>query len=818
MLSNFWGDVRYALRSLLHSPGFAAAAIVTIALGIGVNAGVFTVLNGVLFRELPVPRARELVSISQTVAGVDDLAASGRGTFSAAEYRAYREGARTLSGLAATATPRGETTLGGAAPRELYGALISCNYFDVLDTPAALGRALTERDCELGADPVVMLGHELWSSVFDSNAGIVGRTIELNRQRFTVIGVAAERADTGGFVTTDYFAPLSADPLLSAGATRYGDDKQLWVSLLGRRADGVGADRVRAELEVIAAQLDALTPGRSTALEIRRTVPEGVPGQLKGLAFGAAAVLMGAFGLILLMACANVANLLLARGIARSRDLAIRLSLGASRARVVSQLLIESTLISIAGGALGSVLALWSFQALVALAVPALVPPELSFSIGWDLSPDWRVVSFASALTLGSGLLFGLAPALHVSKPDLHAVIKQDSASAGGSRRSGKLRALLVGVQVALCVTLTIASGLLLRGLYATYTLDPQFDYRNTGYVFMDFERAGYSEDAARALRQRLTEQVQALPETAVVAHAMRAPLAGDNAAIAIRLPGEDETHARPAELNAVDPGYFAVLGTPLVAGRTFTESEVDRVDDKTRPAIVTETTARNLWPGSDALDRTLLSNDGLELRIVGVAADAQLTSLGTVDPYYVYLPARTGWLMVKSRLDFEALSNRIRTVARTIDPGVVAHVVPLAENVAWWRGISGTVTALAAGLGALALALASVGIYGVVSYAVTRRYREIGIRLALGGRAPQVMRLILRQTMRPVAIGATAGIAAATGLSSVLSSVLFGVSPADPFGIGGAALVVLGAALAAGVTAAGRATHTDATVSLRYE
>jgi hypothetical protein len=719
MLSNFWGDVRYALRSLLHSPGFAAAAIVTIALGIGVNAGVFTVLNGVLFRELPVPRARELVSISQTVAGVDDLAASGRGTFSAAEYRAYREGARTLSGLAATATPRGETTLGGAAPRELYGALISCNYFDVLDTPAALGRARTERDCERGADPVVMLGHELWSSVFDSNAGIVGRTIELNRQRFTVIGVAAERADTGGFVTTDYFAPLSADPLLSAGATRYGDDKQLWVSLLGRRADGVGADRVRAELEVIAAQLDALTPGRSTALEI---------------------------------------------------------------------------------------------------AVPALVPPELSFSIGWDLSPDWRVVSFASALTLGSGLLFGLAPALHVSKPVLHAVIKQDSASAGGSRRSGKLRALLVGVQVALCVTLTIASGLLLRGLYATYTLDPQFDYRNTGYVFMDFERAGYSEDAARALRQRLTEQVQALPETAVVAHAMRAPLAGDNAAIAIRLPGEDETHARPAELNAVDPGYFAVLGTPLVAGRTFTESEVDRVDDKTRPAIVTETTARNLWPGSDALDRTLLSNDGLELRIVGVAADAQLTSLGTVDPYYVYLPARTGWLMVKSRLDFEALSNRIRTVARTIDPGVVAHVVPLAENVAWWRGISGTVTALAAGLGALALALASVGIYGVVSYAVTRRYREIGIRLALGGRAPQVMRLILRQTMRPVAIGATAGIAAATGLSSVLSSVLFGVSPADPFGIGGAALVVLGAALAAGVTAAGRATHTDATVSLRYE
>ncbi|HET8699593.1 MAG TPA: FtsX-like permease family protein, partial [Gammaproteobacteria bacterium] len=208
----------------------------------------------------------------------------------------------------------------------------------------------------------------------------------------------------------------------------------------------------------------------------------------------------------------------------------------------------------------------------------------------------------------------------------------------------------------------------------------------------------------------------------------------------------------------------------------------------------------------------------GLELRIVGVVADAQLTSLGTVDPYYVYVPSQTGWLMVRSRLDFGALSNGIRTVARSIDPGVVAHVVPLAENVGWWRGISGTVTALAAGLGALALALAWVGIYGVVSYAVTRRYREIGIRLALGGRAPQVMRLILRQTMRPVAIGAVAGIAAAAGLSSVLSSVLFGVSPADPIGIGGAALAVLGAALAAGVIAARRATNADPTASLRYE
>ena len=409
-------DVRQAGRVLGRSPGFTAAAIVTIALGIGVNAGIFTVLNGVLYRELPAPDAHELVSIAQTVEGVPGDATSGAGTFSTAEYRAYRDRARTLSGVLAYGTARGETTLGGDVPQEIYGAIVSCNNFDVLRQPPALGRGFAPQDCEPGANPVVVLGHHLWSTTFAADLEIVGRTVELNRQSFTVVGVASERTYLGAFVRFGYFAPLSAEALLSRNGSRFENDKFRWLHLIGRRSEWAGTDQVRAELDVIAAQIDQSEPGRSTTLAIERARPATVPPDRRGAATGAAVVLIAAFGFILLIACANVANLLLARGTARSREIGIRLSLGASRARIVRQLLTESMLISIVGGLIGAMLALWSFQALVALAVPALVPPELSLSFTWDLSPDLRVLSFAMLLTFGTGILFGLAPALHVSK------------------------------------------------------------------------------------------------------------------------------------------------------------------------------------------------------------------------------------------------------------------------------------------------------------------------------------------------------------------------------------------------------------------
>jgi hypothetical protein len=335
---------------------------------------------------------------------------------------------------------------------------------------------------------------------------------------------------------------------------------------------------------------------------------------------------------------------------------------------------------------------------------------------------------------------------------------------------------------------------------------------------------AGYEPATAAVLRQRLKEQIEALPGVDAVAYVMRVPLASDNAGVMIRLPSESESQSRRAEFNAVGPDYFSVLGLPIVRGRTFTQAEIGNVWGGTdvRPVIVSETTARHLWGDGDPIGRTLLwrtgSDQDVTIQVVGVVADARVTALGRIDPYYVYQPGGASALLVKGRLEFGQTSSGIRAAVREIDPALVVRVLPLEANLAWWRGISSTVTGLGGGLGIRALLLASVGIYGVVSYSVTGRYREIGVRMALGATARDVLGLVLRQTMRPVVVGAVIGIAAATAVSRTLSGVLFGVSPADPVGFGGATLLVLGVALAAGVMAARPATRADPTATLRYE
>jgi predicted permease len=826
-LEDIWSDLRYAARGLRRSPGFTAAAILTIALGIGVNAGIFTVLNGVLFRDLEAPDGDELVSIYQTVEGLqeDTVAESGVGVFSTSEYLMYRDRAQTLSGmLARSNSPM--TTLGGDTPQLILGSLGSCNYFDVLRQPPALGRGLIAQDCEPGAAPVVVLFHDLWRTTFAADPGIVGRTVELNRHPFLVVGVAAKGTYGGptyGIADGGYLAPISAEPLLRSSGSRYADDKDRWLYMIGRRKDGTGFEQVRAELGVIAAQIDQQQPGRSTALTVEREIPTTVPADQRGAALGGAAVLMAAFVFVLLIACANVANLLLARGTARSQEIGIRLSLGASRWRVVRQLVTESMMISIAGGLLGSVLAMWSFQGLVARTLPALLPPGIGFTFAFalDLSPDVQALAFAVALTFATGVLFGIVPALHVSKPDLHAVIKQDSAGAGSSRRGERLRGALVGVQVALCMTLMIAAGLLLRGLYFTYTVDTGFEYRDVAYASLESTLDVLGSEERAAFQQRLMAEVEALPGVTAVAYTDRQPLGLDNARFQIRLPGENEP-VRAAELISVTPDYFSVLELPIVRGRTFTDAEVrNRATTGALPVIVSEATARNLWPGQDAIGRTLISRlagGDDTMQVVGVAADARINSLGAIDPYYVYVPGGGPALLVKSRIGFGTMASSIRTIMRAINPTLVVQVVPLEANLGWWRGLSGIIATLGTGLGLLALVLASVGIYGVVAYSVSRRYREIGIRMALGASARDVLRMILRQTMRPVIVGAAFGFAAAAALSRILSSVLFGVSPADPIGLGGAALLVLGVALAAGLIAARPATQADPTAALRHE
>jgi putative ABC transport system permease protein len=489
---------------------------------------------------------------------------------------------------------------------------------------------------------------------------------------------------------------------------------------------------------------------------------------------------------------------------------------------VIRQLLTESVLIAVAGGVLGTMVALWAFQTLASVVIPMLTPAGLPpFFI--DATPDFRVIAVMVAVTLGTALLFGLAPAFQVSKPDLHGAIKQGAPSTG-SPRGGRLQATLVGAQVAMTMVLMVGVGLLLRGLTATQTIDPGFESRNVAVATYDLRGGGYDPAEAPVFQRRLLEDVRALPGIEAAAQAITEPLNSDTEGTAIRLPTQDQAQRRGVTLNGVTPDYFDVLGIPIVRGRAFEDADMT---DSSGVAIVTESTARNLWPGEEPIGQTLLMAVGpdqdVAIEIVGVARDAQVTVVGQVAPYYLYLPAAPQAaflfrLLVKSRTDFTSTAAAIRAAAERIDPALAVQVTPLEANLVYWRKLSGIMTGLGASLGLLALTLGAVGIYGVVAYFVARRTREIAIRVALGARPGNLLAMILRRTMRPVVVGAVVGLAGAVAVSRVLSSALFGVSPLDPIGIGTAALFVLGVALAAGVLPGRKAVRQQPLAALHYE
>ncbi len=820
MLRHLCNDLRYAARRLASTPGFTAAAVITIALGVGINTGVFSVLNGLALRELPARDAGDLVAIHQILddATMRQRPRSGDASrFSTSEYRTYRDGAQTLSGIMGY-TGQYLVTLGGEVPREIVGTLVTCNYFDVLRQPPALGPGFRP-DCDAeGSAPTVVLAHDVWTSAFGSDPTIVGREVLLNRQPFTVVGVAPEGMRGVALRPVSYFAPISAQPQLRPSQSDYRDEWS-WLILIGRKAENMSLDRVRAELGVIAAQIDAQRPPRETTIVVSRASPNSSPEEREQL-LTAGVVVMAAFGLVLLLACANVANLLLARATGRSREIAVRLSLGASRGRIVQQLLAESVLIAIIGGVLGSVLAMWSFQSLLVFA-------ESDFSIEGpgliDASPDVRVLAFAFVSTLASGVLFGLVPALQGSKQDLHMAMKVNGSGRPGANR---LQSVLVGVQVAACMVLMISAGLLVRGLYAAQTVEPGFTYEDVAVA--SFDLTGYDTARAGAFQRELTERVGSLPDVDAVAQSAATPLAEGGMGSMARVPGGDRPFA--LRFNVVSPGYFALLELPIVRGRTFTETELAA---GSAAVIVTEATARRLWPDRDPLGETLTmalgpnpaaaAQNRPDYQVIGVAKDAQIIGIGEVPSNYVYFPTSPGWqrglrLLVKSHVDFGATAAGIRAAAASLDPGLVVRVAPLEANLEIWRSLAGLVSSLSTSLGALALALVSVGVYGVVAAAVGRRTREIGIRMALGANRRSVVALMLKRTMRPVIVGATIGIAASVGVSRVLSSVLFGVSPVDPLALIGSVLVVATVAVAAGTLPARRAARIDPNWTLHHD
>jgi macrolide transport system ATP-binding/permease protein len=808
-------DIRYGLRMLGRNPGFTTVAVLAIALGIGVNAGIFSVLNGAALRMLPVPSAEQIVSIDQIFHGTFQRSNHGEPTlFSYSEYQEYRANNHVFSGLIAY-DPFLNATLAGGRARQLYGQPTSCNYFDALNEHPSLGRGFVEADCAVSrAGAVVVLSDQLWQGAFGRDPTLIGKRVVLNRAAFTVIGIAPPGFGGTEPIPSSFWVPITMQPVLEPDSDLLGDRNVSWLALLARVKPGVSIGKVRADLGVIANSIDERHAGRKTSLAIRTATFLGRPEE-HNLVLGAAAVILVAFGLVLLIASANVANLMLARATVRQREMAIRLSVGAGRWRLIRQLLTESLMLALLGGVAGSVLAFWCFEALSNFVISHL--PHGTPELALNLTPDLRVLGYALLLTVITGVVSGLAPALHASRADVNTALKEGD-SLFGSRGGTWLRQSLVAVQVAVCMILLIAAGLLLRGLYFTQTVDPGFTMSGIAVVSMDLRTQGFKEEPAAAFERRLKEKVAALPGVEGIAEARQTPLNDNHWVTNFSIPGKPAEY--DVEHNAVSQGYFSMIGIPIVRGRDFTEEEVLA---GANVAIVTETTARKFWPGEDPIGKILREGNTADLEIVGVARDAQVSHLGEIPKLYVYLPAGPKEqsrleLMIRGGGGFAAVAAGVRSVAADLDPDVMVDVAKFEDNMENWRVLARIVAGLSGSLGALALLLAAVGVYGVVSYAVSRRTREIGIRMTLGADGRDVMSLMLRQSMRPVLIGGAIGMVGCAGVSWVLSSMLFGISARDPIAFVFVPVFLLGIALLASYVPARRATKVNPVVALRYQ
>lgn len=821
ILEELGSDLRFGARMLRRNPGVTLVVVLTLALGIGMNTGIFTILNSAGMRLLPVPHAKDLTVVAQnfdkSLGPVSRNVHQNASFFSYSEYLQYREHNQVFSGLLAE-SPFVLASLSGDHPQELMGTLASCNYFQVLEVTPHLGHAFSDSDCRAeGSNAVVVLGNNLWRTTFNADPDIVGKTVRLNRVSFVVAGVAPAEFQGTEPVQSQFWAPVTMQGVLMRNDDYLKDDKMSWLGLIGRTKSGISQQQVRADLAVIAARIDQLQPGRVTTIQTSRATLFAVPEERLVL-LGTGGVLMLAVGMVLLIACANVANLLLARAVVRRKEIAVKRSLGATRWRLVRQLLTESLLMALIGGALGSILAVWFASPLLKILLSRLpdeVPP-----LALSTNPDLRVLAYALGLSLITGIAFGLAPALQATRASLTLAMKEEGAETmAGSKRSGWLRNTLVSAQITVCMILLIVAGLLLRGLQRTHTIDPGFSMKNTAVISFDLMAAGYDPPRAAEFQQELKERIAAIPGVDLVAQAGLSPLSGDHRGRDYSIPENSASYQ--IEHNRVSGSYFALLGIPLVRGRNFTQAEIS---NDSPVVILTESTARRLWPNQDAIGKIVYEGskeDKVALEVVGIAKDAQVSRLSETNTMYMFRPAgpkeqdRT-IVMAHAGKTLDASMKEMRAAVRQLDPELFVKVTSLEDNMKLWRMLSLIPSVLSAALGALALLLASVGVYGMVAYAVSRRIREVGIRMALGANGRDIRSLIVRQGMRPVLIGAGIGMVCCAAISSLMSSVLYGISPWDPLAFICVPGFLFLIALAACWIPARKAAKVDPMVSLR--
>ncbi len=798
-------DLRYGLRFLWQKPGITLVALVTLALGIGANTAIFSVVNGVLLRPLPYAEPEELVMVWQDHTRIDGPATEWASPDNFVDWRAQNdvfEGMFAFSGWSPTLT-------GVQEPEQLNGAAVSYDAFSILGTKPLLGRDFRLEEDQPKAARVVLLSHALWQRRFAASPDVIGKAIRFDNETATVIGVMPPELEFPILQQPEIFTPLAIDPADGCGRGC------VTLRVIGRLKHGVALEQARADMNAVAARLEQEYPEEDHGVGVT-LVP--LHEQEVGSIRPALLVLLGAVALVLLIACANVASLVLARASDREKEVATRIAMGASRRRVLRQLLTESLLLAFLGGTLGVVLALWGIDVLRGL-VPANVPRFDHVTV------DARVLAFTTVTALATGVLFGLVPAVRSSLPDLHRSLKE-GARGSTAGAGGLFRSALIVSEVAFALALLIGASLLIRSFDALLRVDRGFEAKNVLTVGLSLASPRYDEVSSRRdFIHRALDRVRALPgvESAGMVYAL--PMAGADSDAGFLIEGRKppEPNQSPvAWYRPVTPEYFSTMKMKLIRGRFFRES-----DDAAAPPVVliNETAVARYWRNEDPLSSRV--QIGREWRqVVGVVGDTKHFGLDREDRPAMYLPydqipLRDANLVLRTSPPSspESLTAPVRDAIREIDPEMaLANVAPLEEVISRTVAAPRVTSTLFTVFAALALGLAAIGLYGVMSYTVGQTTHEIGIRMALGAKAGDVLRATVGRGMRLIALGAGIGLVASLLLSRLLSSLLFGVTATDPTAFVAAVLVLALVALVSCLLPARRAARVDPIVALRYE
>ncbi|HWZ29731.1 MAG TPA: ABC transporter permease [Bryobacteraceae bacterium] len=823
-------DVRYSFRNLRRTPVFTIVAVLSLALGIGANTAIFTLLDQVLLRTLPVKNPGELVTLHSAPGPFNGSSRCDSTCISYPAYRELRDRNQVFSGILALWRLALSFTDGDRTER-VRGELVSGNYFEVLGVEPALGRTFTQDDDRVvNGHPLVILSYDFWLRRFGGNPSVLNRSVRVNGQPMTVVGVTRsgfQGLEVGKAV--DVMVPMLMKPLMTPTWNDLEERRSIWMSAIARLKPGVSRTQAEAAMQVVWRPiLEADLATNPTAGESFRKryaakkllvddVSKG-QSQLRRQFSTPLLVLMAMVGFVLLIACANVANLLLARAAARQKEIAVRLALGASRARVVRQLLVESTVLALAGGAAGLAIAWWSGKALL-----QFLPDSASTQV-LSTTPDLRVMAFAFALSLATGILFGLAPAIQSTRPAIAPTLKdqQSNVSAGAKR----LRGALVAAQVALSLVLLVGAGLFAKSLYHLQAVDPGFRTSNLISFSIDPSLNGYAQPRMKQLFERLEDSLARIPGVTAVTSTEIAPLSGNDSMSTVKVEGyqpKPDENMNPYT-NDVGPGYFSAMGIPLIAGREFTRADASGAPTV---AIINEKMAQYFFGKESALGRRFgFGRDKTtSIEIVGVVKNSKYDNLREEMTRTVYLPwaqddrIEQMTFYVRSSQHAGGIGSALRGAVAALDANLPVYDLATVETgIANSIYIDRMIAALSTFFGALATLLAAIGLYGVMAYNVARRTREIGLRMALGAERGSVLWLVMKEVALLAGVGIAVALPAAYAVGRAVNSQLYGVPPADFAVLAGGALLLALVAAVAGYFPALRATRVDPLVALRYE